>query len=169
MTRKAQTTIGLLLLIALSTGACQQTAERIKGQLAKANSESEDTPLTPEEQYVLGNAYWNGEGLREDPMQAIHWFRKAAMQGHAEAQVLLGTAYMNGKGVQKNYIEAYAWITIVKATGGLTRLETRVIEVGISELESRLLMPTQITQGQQRAKELQKEIQANIAERDQAN
>jgi len=197
MTRKAQTTIGLLLLIALSTGACQQTAERIKGQLAKANSESEDTPLTPEEQYVLGNAYEEGGRVPKDPTQAAYWWKKAAEQGHAEAQINLGDAYYEGEGVPQNHEEAlywyrkaamqgdrraqlylglayyegegvqdltqaYAWAIIAQATGGETERNTT------NFIKSKLTR-AQITQGQQRAKKLHEQIQANIAERDQAN
>jgi len=204
MNRKTPTTIALLLFIALSTGACQQTAERIKGQLAKAKNESEDTSLTPEEQFALGVAYYYGEGVEQAPTQATHWWRKAAEQGHAQAQydlalaydegigvlkdltqathwwrkaaeqghalaqTRLGLAYASGSGVEEDWTQAYAWAIIAQATGGETEKETEAIRKATNLFESELT-PAQITQGQQRAKELHKQIQANIAERDQAN
>jgi len=200
MNRKARITLTLpILLIALSTGACQQTAERIKGQLAKAKSESEDTSLTPEEQYELGNAYERGGRVPKDPTQAAYWWKKAAEQGHAEAQIDLGDAYYEGEGVPQNHEEAlywyrkaamqgdrwaqlllglayaegegvqdltqaYAWAIIAQATGG----ETETFRNTTNFIKSKLTR-AQITQGQQRAEELHEQIQANIAERDQAN
>ncbi len=167
MNRKARTTIGLLLLIALVIGACQQATGQSGEQLAKAKSESEDTSLTPEEQYALGVAYYEGIGVTKDFTQSAHWFRKAAEQGHAGAQYRLGAAYSDGKGVEEDWTEAYAWAIIAQATGGETegnetlREFTNIIESGLS--------PTEIERGQQRAKELHEQIQANIAERDQAN
>jgi TPR repeat protein len=44
-----------------------------------------------------------------DYTTALVWFRKAAVQGHAEAQSYLGWMYHNGKGVTKNYQEAIKW------------------------------------------------------------
>jgi len=195
MNRKTQTI--LFLLIALVIGACQQTAERIKGQLAKAKSESEDTSLTPEEQFALGLAYEEGGRVPKDPTQAIHWWKKAAEQGYVEAQTALGSAYWHGEGVPQNheealywyrkaamqgdgwaqgilgfayaegeipqnFTEAYAWLSIAPANDYLLSGDPL-------RWLSPMMTPAQIERGQQRATDLRKEIQANIAERDQAN
>ncbi|MCY4224299.1 MAG: tetratricopeptide repeat protein [Bacteroidetes bacterium] len=205
MNRKARTTIiGLLLLIALVIGACQQASTQTKEELAETKSESEDTSLTPEEQYDLALAYYHGKGVLKDWNQEIHWYRKAAMQGHAaaqaalgnayyrgrgvlkdwnqathwwrkaaeqgdaEAQLMLGLAYENGWGVEQDFTEAYAWFIITQATGGETEEGNEDIRDFTSRIESELT-PAQIKRGQQRAKELHEQIQANIAKRDQAN
>jgi len=46
---------------------------------------------------------------REDYLDAIRWFRKAAEQGHAGAQLLLGAMYVSGEGVAKDTAEAARW------------------------------------------------------------
>jgi TPR repeat protein len=50
--------------------------------------------------------YYSGEGVAEDYSQAVHWYRKAADQGNADAQYTLGNMYRNGQGVPQNYSQA---------------------------------------------------------------
>ena len=45
----------------------------------------------------------------KDRRRAVHWYRKAAEQGHAEAQNLLAECLRDGVGVQKSPKEAVAW------------------------------------------------------------
>ena len=170
MTRKARTTLTLpILLIALVIGARQQATGQIGEQLANTKSESEDTnPTDPEVQFNLGVAYGKGKGVLKDWNQAAHWYRKAAEQGQARAQVNLGVAYYDGTGVEQDFTEAYAWFIIAQATGAETEEENEERRDLTNRIESELT-PAQIKRGQQRAKELYEQIQANIAERDQAN
>ena len=37
--------------------------------------------------------YYTGNAVIQDHKQAVHWFRKAAEQGHADAQQVLGLMY----------------------------------------------------------------------------
>ena len=60
-------------------------------------------------QFNLGWMYANGEGVRQDPVQAVQWYRKAAEQGLAEAQYNLGVMYAKGEGVRQNYKIAKEW------------------------------------------------------------
>ena len=60
-------------------------------------------------QYGLGGAYDNGEGVAQDKVEAVKWYRKAAEQGGAEAQYNLGSAYDLGEGVGKDKVEAVKW------------------------------------------------------------
>ena len=46
------------------------------------------------------------QGARQDNVEAVEWFRKAAEQGHAAAQINLGFAFFEGRVVPKNYAEA---------------------------------------------------------------
>ena len=153
MTSKARiiTIIGLLLLIALVIGAC-----------------STEPATDPETDYQTARAYEEGEGVPKNFTEAVHWYRKAAMQRHARAQCAVGFAYANGWGVPENFTEAYAWYILAKATGELTEEETETLEEDITDLRNELTS-TQITQAQQRATELHEQIQANIAQKDQAN
>ena len=49
-----------------------------------------------------GTAHYYGVGVPQDYAQAVHWFRKAAEQGHAEAQDSLGRCYEHGHGVPQD-------------------------------------------------------------------
>lgn len=40
-------------------------------------------------QFLLGNAYYNGNGVPQDYNQAISWWQKSAAQGNASAQKAL--------------------------------------------------------------------------------
>ena len=60
-------------------------------------------------QYNLGLMYENGQGVKQDDVEAVKWFRKAAEQGYAPAQVVLGALYLSGKGVQVNKSLAKEW------------------------------------------------------------
>jgi TPR repeat protein/CHAT domain-containing protein len=54
-----------------------------------------------EAQNKLGLMYANG--VTQNDVEAVKWYRKAADQGHADAQFNLGVMYANGKGVTQNY------------------------------------------------------------------
>ena len=60
-------------------------------------------------QFNLGVMYENGQGVRQDYVQAVQWYRKAAEQGDAQAQYNLGVMYDNGQGVRQNYKIAKEW------------------------------------------------------------
>ena len=60
-------------------------------------------------QFSLGVMYNNGQGVKQDDVEAVKWYRKAAKQGDASAQGMLGAAYILGKGVQVNKSLAKEW------------------------------------------------------------
>ena len=62
-----------------------------------------------EAQSDLGWAYYNGDGVVEDSVEAVNWFRRSAEQGNASGQNRLGVAYHDGKGVSKDVAQALAW------------------------------------------------------------
>lgn len=76
-------------------------------------------PSSKSPAYTLGFAYWHGEGTVADKHVAVHWFHKAAEQGHPDAQKHLGFAYDDGEGVAKDEREAYIWYSIASAGGWL--------------------------------------------------
>ena len=53
-------------------------------------------------QYNVGLAHCDGKGVQQDDAQAVHWWRKAAEQGHVNAQYGLGVAHSLGKGCVLN-------------------------------------------------------------------
>ena len=48
-------------------------------------------------QYMLGLCYELGEGVEQDQVKAVEWYRKAAEQGQAVAHCSLGRCYAEGK------------------------------------------------------------------------
>lgn len=60
-------------------------------------------------QYFLGTAYYNGDGVVRDHVQAARWFAKAADLGDGDAQCELGHAYDRGHGVARNPAVAARW------------------------------------------------------------
>jgi len=130
--------------------------------LSPAKAAGDWQPWSPEEQakaekgdaqaqYILGNCYGNGLGVAKDKVEAVKWYRKAADQGHAKAQFNLGTCYRNGEGVAKDEIEAYAYYNLAGITDEDARMWFAILEKGMS--------PDRRLRGQQRSKELQKEIE----------
>jgi len=108
MNRKTPTTtIGLLLLIALVIGACQQATGQATLTIEELQQQAEAGDA--EAQYLLGLAYEDEEGVEQDFTQASHWWKKAAEQGHALAQTRLGLAYGLGEGVLKDFNRAAHW------------------------------------------------------------
>ncbi len=57
----------------------------------------------------LGYMYKSGQGVEQDYVKAVEWYRKAAEQGYALAQCNLGVCYANGQGVKQDYTEAVKW------------------------------------------------------------
>ena len=60
-------------------------------------------------QCALGELYQTGQGVKKDYAQAVHWFRKAAEQGYADAQNNLGVMHKRGRGVKKDDAQAIYW------------------------------------------------------------
>ena len=91
--------------------------------------EAEDTPRQnepeflaaakgdPEAQCNLGDMYLYGEGVPEDPTEAVRWYRLAAEQGFAMAQFNLGGMYMSGEGVPEDDTEAVRWYRLAAEQG----------------------------------------------------
>jgi TPR repeat protein len=53
--------------------------------------------------------YSRGEGVPQDYVEGVKWYRKAAEQGYAEAQHNLGRMYFTGRGVDQDHAEAMRW------------------------------------------------------------
>lgn len=60
-------------------------------------------------QYIIGEMYYNGLGVKKDHAEAAIWIRKAAEQGLSEAQFVIGHMYYYGLGVKEDPEEALIW------------------------------------------------------------
>ncbi|HHF4028427.1 TPA: tetratricopeptide repeat protein, partial [Haemophilus influenzae] len=58
----------------------------------------------------LGSAYSAGHGVRQDYIEAVKWFKKAAENGSADGQFKLGLVYLIGQGIQKDRTLAKEWL-----------------------------------------------------------
>ena len=63
-----------------------------------------------EDQFLLGRAYYKGDGVIQSYEQAGFWYRKAAVHGNLKAMYNIGTMYLEGKGSPKSETEGYRWI-----------------------------------------------------------
>ena len=110
-----------------------------------------------EAQSNLGMCYCLGRGGlgKNNMIEAVKWWRKAAEQGDAEAQNNLGKCYDDGTGVARDYVEAYAFYKLAEKTNEEAGKRLATLEKFLSH-EATL-------RGQKRSKEIQKEIDANIA------
>ena len=73
-----------------------------------------------EAQFLLGSAYYNGEGISKDLPCGINWWKRAAEQGHAKAQLALGTKpYMpiDRLGIPAYLPDAVHWLRLAADQG----------------------------------------------------
>lgn len=61
-------------------------------------------------EYMLGQHYGNGLGVRKDAAKALEWYLRAAERGLAEARYEAGCAYLYGWGVKADSREAKKWL-----------------------------------------------------------
>ena len=85
--------------------------------------------------------YEEGIGVPQDYAEALHWYRKAAEQGDANAQINLGFMYNNGRGVPQNLVQAYMWYKLSADQGNemalqnLNRTATKMTPAQIAEAQ----------------------------------
>jgi hypothetical protein len=83
--------------------------------------------------------YADGRGVERDPEQAVHWWNKAAEQGHDWAQYKLGKMYADEGSEMEDYLVAYMWLEIASSGGHITaskskeKLAGRMSEADINE------------------------------------
>ena len=72
---------------------------------SSASTATPKTAMTAEEMFEMGEDYYG----KENYVEAVKWYRKAAEQGHALAQATLGVCYLEGTGITPNFTEAAKW------------------------------------------------------------
>src|SRR5713101_7245499 len=60
-------------------------------------------------QASLAHIYSHGQGVAQDHVEAVRWYRKAADQGDAKGEDGLAFMYFRGQGVPQDYAEAVRW------------------------------------------------------------
>ena len=68
-------------------------------------------------QYNLGVMYAAGEGVPQDDVEAVRWYRLAAEQGDVDAHLALGLVYAAGEGVPQDDVEAVRWYRLAAEQG----------------------------------------------------
>jgi TPR repeat protein len=78
--------------------------------------------------HELGVAFYTGEGVAENEQTAVHYFTKAAEQGHPGAAYMLGDCLLDGVGVERDRADALVWL-ILAADLGHRGARSRVLAV----------------------------------------
>ena len=110
-------------------------------------------------QSSLGWSYDNGRGTSQNYQEAVKWYTKAAEQGDAVAQFNVGLMYAKGEGVPQNYEQAYIWASLATAQSDAPENAEK-----LRDEVAKKLPPKDLIAAQQRAAELEKQIQANAKE-----
>ena len=96
--------------------------------------------------FNIGLMYDKGQGVPEDNMIAVQWYRIAAWWGHASAQGNLSEHYALGAGVKRNYTSAYMWGNIAATNGNKTGAKWR-------HFVEKKMNPAEIAEAQKRVRE----------------
>lgn len=76
-------------------------------------------------QGLLGLMYDRGDGVPQDKVEAVRWYRMAADQGNVVGQVSLGLMYLKGDGVPQDKVEAVRWYQMA-ADQGYAQAQTKL-------------------------------------------
>jgi len=110
MTRRR---LSVALVVAVLLGGCSPAETPETPETAPDVHDMELEPLQQraeqghaDAQSRLGAMYYAGEGVPQDYVEAMTWYRLAADQGNAGAQVRLGIMYNGEVGVPLDYVES---------------------------------------------------------------
>ena len=66
----------------------------------------------------IGAVDAQADGVAQNDVEALKWYRMAAEQGDAKAQYNLGAMYNNGgEGVDRDYVLAHMWLNLSQVRG----------------------------------------------------
>ena len=89
---------------------------------------------------------WGRYGVEADPAKAVHWYQKAAEQGHPAAQNAVGRLCMDGElGVVKDQVTAFQWLTLAAVGGNsaavksLEELQAQMTDAQRTEARARMM------------------------------
>jgi GAF domain/Sel1 repeat/PilZ domain len=68
-------------------------------------------------EYQLAKRYAIGEDVKQDYVEAMRWFLRAADQGNVHAQAIVAAWMWAGRGAAQDYSQAYYWALLAQAGG----------------------------------------------------
>jgi uncharacterized protein len=71
----------------------------------------------PAAQYNLGVMHEWGNGVPQDNVKALKWYRLSAEQSHKDAQNNLGAMLSKGEGEEQDFVKALKWFVIAADNG----------------------------------------------------
>ena len=71
----------------------------------------------PAAQYNLGVMHEWGNGVPQNNVKALKWYRLSAEQSHKDAQNNLGAMLSKGEGVEQDFVEALKWFVVAAGNG----------------------------------------------------
>jgi TPR repeat protein len=102
--------------------------------------------------FRMGMLLENGaSGVVKDEVRALDYFRAAAAGGEKEAFFNIGAAHASAKGVKRDYAEALGWMIVARQHGADPQAENSLR----AQIKSH---PDWIAKGEQRAKEIDREL-----------
>lgn len=108
------TVVAIIFLIAAPRALAEETKDQKDISELRAGAEKGNA----EDQCNLGGAYFKGDGVPKNVVEAVKWWLKSADQGHAVSQSQLGFIYYDGdEGVPKDCAEALKWNNKAAAQG----------------------------------------------------
>src|SRR5271166_4599743 len=120
-TRITMSTLTIVLLCCVLSPAQTQSAKPLPDSpLPQATRESLEKAAaagSAEAMYMLGELYYEGEGLPQDSQKAAEWYEKAAAGGSVAAMNDLGVMYQEGHGLAQDYQRARDWYERAAAAG----------------------------------------------------
>ena len=124
--------------------AAQTTAEEVVAtrQLAEQGD--------AQAQADLGVMFSAGQGVPQDDVEAIRWYRLAADQGQARAQFRLSLHYAVGQGVPQDYVEAHKWANL--AASRATFVDQKIYTEE-RDFRAKLITPAELAEAKRRASE----------------
>jgi uncharacterized protein len=121
-----------------------------------------------EAQFNLGRMYTLGQGVQQEPAEALKWYRKAAEQGNGNAQWVMGISYDGGLDVAKDQVEAVKWYRkaaeqgISKAQYNLAHMYAKGLGVQQDYIQAYMWFSLAAARGDPRAEESRDEVATHI-------
>ena len=96
--------------------------EEAAKEIAKSPEELEGKIYIAEACFLIGEVYYDGNGVDQDYAKAMEWFTKAADLGNASAMRWIGYMYHFGEGVEVDYAKAMDWYSKAADLGDSTAM-----------------------------------------------
>ena len=68
-------------------------------------------------QYGVGKMFRRGNGVDQNYVEALRWYRLSAHQGFFNSQFELGAMYALGQGVLQDYVRSHMWYNVASVNG----------------------------------------------------